>query len=282
MRRLKHGRQFQGRRQRAGYAALFASSLCLAAVGCGRTTIPPDQRTGPAVNVSADLLPAAKGTDAAEPEKPTDFSLAAEELQAEFQKDKEAAEKKYKDKTIKLTGVVKAVYGDEPAFVGLVGGKEPLGLTCVMIEKEPWLRLAAGQMVTLRGSGTTDGGQPALYHCVIVDAGPNPAAVLTAAKLAEDYASDPEGVKKMYAGKPLILTGEVIENKNDDKGRVVRLKGAKGIGIELFYGPAFEKRGKNIQAGDTIKVFGDLTESYFFRESIGLNNPYAYKITKDR
>lgn len=215
-----------------------------------------------------------------------DFSLSAEELQAEYQRDKGAAEKKYKDKTIELSGVVKAVYNDDPGIVGLAAGKRTLGLPCVMIEKEPWARVAPGQTVKLKGSWPAFGDLPALCECVIVEAGPNPAVVLTAEKLADEYAADVEGVKKKYAGKPVILSGEVVENKIDDKGRnkndgqgrTVRLKATKNVRIELHYGPANEMRGANLMAGRTVKVFGKLTEYSFDKDGISLLNPYP--ITK--
>ena len=267
-----------------GHSALFWLFVCLAVAGCGGTPTPPGQRSNGTANgsrtrkESADSSVAAKEPGAEQRKKSADFSLTAEELQAEYQRDEQAAEKKYKGKIIELSGVVKAVYNDAPGIIGLVAAKRTLGFPCVMIEKEPWARVAPGQTVKLRGPWAPYGEHPALYDCVIVEAGPNPAVVLTAAKLADEYAADPDGVTKKYSGKPIILSGEVVENKNDDKGRIVRLKATKKVRIELGYGPAFEKRGAKLMVGQTVKVFGELTEFNFTKDSISLTNPFP--ITK--
>lgn len=264
----------------ADRSALFGLVVCLVVTGCGGTTTLPGQRPERITNGSrklkgsADIAATTKELRPDKPKSSADFSLTAEELEAEYQKDKQATEKKYKGKTIELSGVVAAVYGEETAFIGLVAGKRTRGLPCVMIDKEPWSTVAPGQTIKLRGPWATYGELPALYDCVIVEAGPNPAVVLTAAKLADEYAADAKGVKKKYTGKYVILTGEVIENKIDNKGgRLVRLKAREKVGIELYYGLALAKRGAKMRAGQTVKVFGELTQFDFREDGISLLNP---------
>jgi len=272
------------RRYPATHSVLFGFFACLALGGCGGTTSLPGQRPDGTASgsdkpkASADTSPAGKDLGSEKPKKAPDFSLSAEELEAEYQMDKQAAEKKYKGKIIELSGVVERLYGDEPAFIGLHAGKRRLGLPCVMTDKEPWARVARGQTVKLRGSWATQGDLPALYDCMIVDAGPNSAVLLSAAKLAEEYAADPKSVANRYNDKAVILSGEVVENKNDESGRIVRLKGTEKVSIELRYGPVFEKRGTNIMAGEVIKVYGEFTEFNFSKDLISLTNPYP--ITK--
>jgi hypothetical protein len=143
-----------------------------------------------------------------------------------------------------------------------------------MIDKEPWARVAPGQTVKLKGPWAAYGDLPALFDCVIVEAGPNPATVLTAAGLADEYAADADGVKKKYAGKPVILSGEVVENKEqDDKSRIVRLKTTGKVTVEFSYGPIFAKQAANMTAGQPIKVFAQLTESDFRKDHISLASP---------
>jgi len=59
------------------------------------------------------LFSAAPVRPALQGEKKPDFSLTAEEFTREFLKDEKAADKKYKDKVIRLTGEVLGVYSND-------------------------------------------------------------------------------------------------------------------------------------------------------------------------
>ena len=82
---------------------------------------------------------------------------------------------KYKDKTIELSGVVKAVYGTSDPMVGLVAGKRTLGLTCVMADKGSKPQVAERQTVKIKGLWAAYGELPALYNRVVVETGSEPA-----------------------------------------------------------------------------------------------------------
>jgi hypothetical protein len=255
---------------------LFGLFACLAIAGCGKSsTLPAGQSDQKG---SADSANAKKGGTET-PKKAADFSLTSEELETEYHKDEKAADKKYEGKTIELSGVIADIYGDDDAaYVGLIAGKRILGLPCVMIDKEPWAQLAVGQTVKLRGQWAISQ-KPALFKCEIVEAGPNPALVLSATQLADEYTKDPKGVKEKYAGRPVILSGEVVENKNDDKeGRYVRLKTPDKVTVKLTFGALLAARGAKITSGQTIKAYGVFKDFNLSDGNITLTNPYL--ITK--
>jgi hypothetical protein len=81
--------------------------------------------------------------------------ITAAQLYAEYGADQEAANAKYRDKIIKVTGVVNEIGIDRVAtpYVILTGGDELFGVQCLFSTKDrPELaQLSAGQSLTIQG-----------------------------------------------------------------------------------------------------------------------------------
>jgi hypothetical protein len=260
-----------------GRVAIAALLFCLTLSGCGVTSSVP------------------------KPEGADDFALTAEELESAFRQDEKATARRYQGKTIELCGVVQSMYGYEPSFIGLYRGSGLLGLPCEMKEKEPWTRVSFGQQVTVRGRWPEECDHPSLSQCVIVETGPNRTVRLAAVQLASEYAADPQGTKKKYAGKPLILSGEVVEDSgyqlpenqeeaDDDSSQlvlrsfveIVASMGAGGlcspvylkvtdkVHINFRLRSAYKKRRAAMTAGKQVTIFAEAAELSFFKNEIVL------------
>lgn len=182
--------------------------------------------------------------------------------------DPEGAQKKYAGKTIQLTGIVDGIYFDHERnqaciFIKVRG--RAIGLSCLLREPEPWSKLANEQRVTLRTKVLEKQRSSYLTDCVIVDAGPNPALVVSAQQLAQEFAKDEKTSSKKYGGKCLIMEGKVIEKiitKDEELlGNVkVLLEGQGKVRIYCRFCAYTDKLTENIRVGDQVKLFGVCNE----------------------
>jgi hypothetical protein len=247
-------------------AVLFAS-------GCGGSAPP-----GPAPEASAAVPPPRDVTNV-----PPKFTLTAEDLLRECNKDRDAADKKYRDAVIELKGEVSGVSaglsGD--AFVSLKPGNNLLGVTCATVDREPWANVSKGQQVTVKGVWPESRLGVSLARCVIVDRGPNPAAVLTAEQLAAEYAADRAATVNKYRGKDVIVTGVIAAKATTDTGAPsVCLKGNDKVRVECgFTDLANDKKVvEPLAAGQQVKVIGELLGIDHTDESVALR--FCHLITR--
>jgi hypothetical protein len=228
--------------------------LLLAAAGCGSkpppaaisTTSPPD---GTVADDVAKVSPK--------------FTLTAEELVGEHKKDRAAAEKKYRNAVIELRGEVSGVSaglsGD--AFVSLKAGSNLLGVSCAMVDREPWASVSKGQQVTVRGVWPPSQVGVSLARCVIVARGPSPAAVLTAERLAAEYAADAFGTVNRYKGKDVIVTGVVLAREKSATGApTIYLKGNDRVRVDCGFTDLVNDKSalESLATGQQVKVVGEL------------------------
>src|SRR5262245_41585318 len=117
----------------------------LLSVGCsGKTEKKEDDKKGEEKKEDEKKGDDKKGVEDAKP----DFSRSAKEFDEEYNKDKKAAEARYKGKVVELSGTVKSVgrnIGKE-AFLSLEAGPKNLaGVMCFTTDKQPWLKATPGQ-----------------------------------------------------------------------------------------------------------------------------------------
>src|SRR6516162_6619819 len=110
-----------------------------------------------------------------EPLGKPDVTLDAVAWKKEFEKGQQAAEQKYKDKVIELSGVVSMISDDPFDTVGYVHldvPKDILGVRCVTTDKKPWLTLSVGSKVKIKGKSSPGGLPGDLLGAEISDPGP--------------------------------------------------------------------------------------------------------------
>jgi hypothetical protein len=190
-----------------------------------------------------------------------DFTLTAKAFDEEYNKDKKAAEEKFKGKVVELSGTVKSVGRNigKDAFISLdAGAKNITGVMCFTTDKQPWLKATPGQTVKVKGKWPEFVVSPALVECVIPDvAGPG-APTLTADELGKAYAADKDATTKKYDNKYLFLTGEIAKvTFNEAKAASVTFK-TSGKTKVLANFTAFDKEEtERFKTGQKIKVLGE-------------------------
>jgi hypothetical protein len=205
-----------------------------------------------------------------------DFTLTSEQLAKEFETDKEAALKKYKDKWVEVEGPMENVMvlpsGDvNIRLVGFQANPDKFDFHSVRgippeTERERLKGLTKGQKVKLKGKVERDlGGFIDLVPCEIVSVGPDPAIAVTADQLTEAYAKDAKDADAKYKDKWLLIEGVVSELKAGTSGAdSVILEGAgKKDGKPIRISAAYPADRKNdftaLKKGDKIKVKGECT-----------------------
>ena len=183
----------------------------------------PAKCFGHAVNGGADRILRTQGSGAskefgkvptAKPLGKPDVTMDVSQWLAEFKEDSKAAKSKYKHKVVELSGTVAQVVQDRYGLVGFVHLKvegDLQGVVCTTVDNRAMVIVSPGSKVKIRGkvsdpSATT--GQ--LYPAEIVEAGPNPAVVVSAQKLAKEYGTNVKAAKEKYRDKYVQIDGEVL------------------------------------------------------------------------
>jgi tRNA_anti-like len=196
-----------------------------------------------------------------------DFALDADAWNAEWEKDREAATKKYKGKIIELSGAVRSVDDDPYGSVGYIYLKTQkgiLGVRCALNDRAPWLKVGPDCTIKVRGQTPDFGLSGDLYPCVIVESSPNTSLDVTAAQLAKAFAKEKEDAVKKYHEKWLIVEGELIgkEPSKIDEGRFIYLilKGDGDVNVRCYVAnnnDDLKKANDNLKVGQKMKVCGE-------------------------
>jgi hypothetical protein len=135
-------------------------------------------------------------------------------------------------------------------------------LQALVNEKEPWSRLARGQRASLRGKLGALPTPPNLEQADIVDAGPSTAVNVSAIKLASQHPKGEEGLKALYDGRDVIVTGKVADVRSSPfNGLTLFLEGEGKVRIRCDLGVTETQRLGDALApkqGQTVKVFGEV------------------------
>lgn len=199
------------------------------------------------------------------------FTLTAEELFADYEKDRAAFKTKYAGKWVEVSGVVNRprIAGRGNSDLLLVGktpkpGKFDFGFLSVVPSKAEATKydglkaLAKGQTVTLRGE-VNEYGQ--LTKSEFVKVGPTTALPVTAAGLLAALADD--AMRDKYKDKDVVLRAEV--RKGEWNGTIAQLNvadpGVKdGPLLEASINPFDEEHGKELAktpVGSVVILIGE-------------------------
>jgi uncharacterized protein (TIGR03067 family) len=192
-----------------------------------------------------------------------DLVVTPAQWRMDFKKDAKAAKAKYKGKTIEMFGVVDSArpdpFGGPFGYISLEVADDLEGVRCVLKDTKPWKKVSPGSKVQVRGkSSELISGD--LNPCEIIEAGPNPGVVVSAADLAREYAADRREAEKKYDSKWAYIKGEVIE-RTSSKGCPVllKLKGAGDITVHCCFGDLYKRGTESLKAGSQVDVYGRLS-----------------------
>jgi tRNA_anti-like len=195
-----------------------------------------------------------------------DFTMEVTQWAEEFQKGKEAAAAKYKDKLIELSGIVSDTGEDPYGNVGYIYLQVPksvkIDIRCGTKDTKPWLKVSEGSKIKIRGTPDLFG-EGGLYPAEVVEAGPSPAFVVSAVQLAEEFAKNPESASKKYHRKWAHIEGEVnlATRKEGEKPiHLLFLKGDATRVVKCFIMEGSGKQLADVQPGAKLKVYGQLTD----------------------
>ena len=255
-------------RSAAGWA--IASLCCIVSCGgCDRN------ESGGSGKPPASAPTTTASTEAASADAPH-YALTAEEYADEYHRDATKAARKYKHAAIEISGTVKDVQFDAAgrAWVNLKIGNEVTGVQCFTKDPNPWEKVAAGQHVRLSGAWPEFPLVPSLRECELVDSGASTAISMTAQELADEYGADADAAARKYAGKTLLVSGEVFDKTMEGIEHWVMLKGNYNVNIRCDFSPV-EREGKviaAIQGGQTVRIWGELS-NLDLRKSVAVLSP---------
>jgi internalin A len=202
-----------------------------------------------------------------------DFKLTADAFYKEYEADRAAATKKYKDKVIELSGEVdgmgRNISGD--SHITLKVEKQLIGVMCVTADEQPWAKAVKGQKVKIKGKWPEFSVGAALIYCVFVETGEYKGIPITAAELAKEFAADGEATVKKYEGKILVLTGEVVAKEFNSAGAAgIELKSDNKVKVKCSFTATEKDVTKPIKVGQKLTVVGEFTLNFANRDEVGL------------
>jgi hypothetical protein len=253
------------------FALVIGMLLVIGATpGCGKKEEPPAKGGAPEGGGK-------ENEKAAQSLGKPDVTMTAEQWNAEWEKDKAAAEAKYKGKVVELSGTVQGADDDPYGQVGYVYLKAKgnlIGVRCATTDKKPWIKVSPGSEAKIRGKVPEAGLPGDLFPAEIVHAGPNPGVVITAKELTKDYAADRAAAEKKYNDKWAYVSGEVAEKTESKFCKVLlKLKGEGDLTVNCCTGAGGNfKTLDALKAGAHVSMYGRLSVfSDPKRKDIGLD-----------
>jgi hypothetical protein len=220
-------------------------AACL--LGCGETK---DRRPKAARDSKPGLATAPK-------ESP--IVVTTEQLQAEYEADKEAADRKYKDRPMEISGTVEEFRWDDPDHPLCVFltkfDENKINVACSFAKMPTGVgwELVAGQKVRLRGecNGNYYGPMVGLVQCLVLEASPSLAPVVSAAELAKDYTD------AKYKDKSIFLEGTVLDTDPRTNSCAILFQTADApFAVVASLPSPFSRAVANLKVGETVQIRG--------------------------
>jgi len=222
-----------------GFIVACGSALLL---GCGGQPAPPVLRQEP---------------PKAEPEAP--IKLTTTEFETECLKDADAAEKKYRRKTVELSGVVNFITYDLQMKVALVNlqpaeKSRVTGVMLIMSDASALGVIGNGQKVTVRGTVVSTI-SPGLEKCELLEKGPETLVRVGTVELAKEYTAGPGTAQTKYAERTFVLTGKVLGIKTKyETQEFIEFEGDGTTSIQCANPITVQSWKDRVQPGQTVSV----------------------------
>lgn len=230
--------------------------------GCGEAkktdTPPPLGSTKSSTTLGSKPAPVATTS-----ENKTAYSLTAEEMAKECLTDFKAAEAKYKDKTVELSGTLRLAHPIAGFWVDgtPLKASDSLDFECIPpgSQEERLLWLTKGQKVKVKGRvGFVGPVKISLLDCQFTEL--EPAAKVTAAQLTEEFTKDKAAAEKKYDfKKEIVVEGTVSDLVKVKDAFEVRMAGAKPDVRLIFHVKEADwnqlKKGQHVAVKGTCSIF---------------------------
>jgi hypothetical protein len=225
-----------------------------------------------------------KGTDGTTPNKTAkpDYTVTAEEFSREFLKDDKAADRKYKGKVVAVTGEVFGVHpreGGKEVLVQLKGAKKVEtdivpNLVQFLLDPESTkagLELSKGQKVQITATyelwlvvaaNLNKGSLKELSKSELVS--------IAAADLAGEVAGNPGAAATKYAGKDVIVAGELADVTLDkDSGSTfARFKGDGKTPVLVILG---DNDARLLRKGQSVRLRAETSPQLYANNEVRLH-----------
>lgn len=223
---------------------------------------------------------AQKGGDQKTKREP-DLSLTSLEMAKELIANDKAAEAKFKDKTIEVTGEVSSVGGKRSfSFKGMKrNDKELLAVEvrCELAAENDGKasRLSKGQKVKAVGKffGVSLGTYLTLVDCTLVELEPSKVLTMSAMELAAEFERDKVAAAEKFEKKDIIVSGVFEGLFPDGPGNDVQLTGNAKVKIAVAVGGVYDRELDSIKKGQAIEMRGTCT-GLFLDNAIILNSGF--------
>lgn len=241
--------------------------LTVVSAGCGKPADPPAAVTQPLGAEPAQAKPD-QPKDTPGPKQTADKEVPVPVYSAEaFYKlaksmlDDEAVFERHKGKLVEVTGEVEFVGRTTESYPHLmlkVEGHEFLGVMCRTVDPEPWVKVAPGQKVRIKGRCPDFlSVLPCLLSGEVVEASEYTAIRLTALDLAKEQATNSKLTESKYYGKPMVVTGEVLSiEKTDPSLTRVKLASGNEVSVTLIVDRQNKVLFHKTEKGQKVQIFG--------------------------
>jgi hypothetical protein len=250
-------------------AGLSAAAAVLLLIGCGGGGDKKDTGGGTGDGKN--------GPGKKEVGKP-DITTTAEQLAKEFLADQKAAEAKYKDKVIEISGpVTQLIFEGDKAVVNLKGAKKDekdipgVSFNCALQGgyRDAGARLGKDQKVQVVGKyHMTFASVVQLYDCTIKELEPSKTLQVTAEALAEEFQKDAKAAHEKYKDQWVLITGEVLDLPSRDGFYFAKLKGKDPVSIRVTLAGSEQK---SLQKSQTVTLHGEGTFPELQKNEVGFD-----------
>lgn len=199
------------------------------------------------------------------PTGPPDFTIAPNELVADFKRDRRAAEEKYSGKSVEVAGRISFVgqyWGTErKRTLGVVmddPNADALYCDVVQPERAPG-KFTLGQTIRLKGLVGKRRGSLGVVHGQVIELGPSLLLKVSAEELGKDYLADAKEAAKKYQRRTLLLTGTVTgrpPQRYDSKKKMFTLKTVPGMKLECATTLTPDPLSEKVEPGEVVTMTG--------------------------
>jgi hypothetical protein len=225
------------------------------------------------------------------PEEPPPLAVSAEQLAKDYHADQAAADKKYKDKTLEVEGVVTSLvnYDLGGAMVLLKGIHDGVDEKLVVVPTACFFgkansgkasTVSKGQKITVRGlcQGKHAEG-PGVWNCEVLRTGEDPAIHVQAKQLSREYIEDEKKANAQYAEKFLVVEGVIREAQIREFDGSITFEGADekaapAMRVTVRVGGSFADRPllNSLKKGQTRTIRGKCSGSV--NGEVVFHNPF--------
>jgi hypothetical protein len=183
---------------------------------------------------------------------------SAIEFAQEFNKDKDAASKKYSEVDIELSGTVSGLTRSVDDTISIfLNSSDGLGILCRTADDDLLGNILPGQSVVVRGRLAVSQMGPALTKCTIVKKGPTTGFEFTANEFVQAWAGDSAAADQKFGSQSIVVTGIVKSITPNSVGAVtVLLAAANDMQVDCRFTSLDGFDTQSMKVGELTRIVG--------------------------